>query len=295
MNTKKEDIHLVPVEKIHVINPRSRDLKKFGVIVESIRVLGLKKPITVRQRQNNEDGYDLVCGQGRLEAFKKLGLLEIPAFIRGLSKSDAMLCSLVENIARRNVRAIDQIKTIDWMEKQDQSRAAIAAKTGLSEQYISHVLTLLRHGEERMLNAALHGRIPITIAIEIAGASDDEAQKALVEAYENKEVNQKTLRAFRKLIDQRRFFGRADEADKRSRKRIRPSATALVQAYKRSVEKQRLFVRKARSCESRLLSLAAAFKKLLSDEHFNTLLRAEKLLTLPEFLGEMVQAEKEVA
>src|SRR5579872_1538918 len=117
MSAKQEDIHLVPVEHIRVLNPRARDQKKFATIMENIRVLGLKKPITVRKRQNSEDGYDLVCGQGRLEAFKKLGLTEIPAFIRGLSKSDAMLCSLVENIARRNVRAIDQIKTIDWMEK----------------------------------------------------------------------------------------------------------------------------------------------------------------------------------
>jgi ParB family chromosome partitioning protein len=295
MNTKQEDIHLVPVEQIRVLNPRARDQRKFAIIMENIRVLGLKKPITVRQRQNEEDGYDLVCGQGRLEAFKKLGFKEIPAFIRGLSKNDAMLCSLVENIARRHVRAIDQIKTIDWMEQQGQPKSAIAIKTGLSEQYVGDVLMLLRHGEERLLDAVLHGRIPITIATQIAGVSDEDSQKALMGAYESKELNQKNLRAFRKLVEQRRFFGRSADPARGARKRSRTSAAGLVQAYKRSVEKQRLFVRKARSCESRLLSMAAALRKLLSDEHFNTLLRAENLLTLPEFLDEMMQAEREVA
>jgi len=295
MNTKQEDIHLVPVEQIRVLNPRARDQKKFAIIMENIRVLGLKKPITVRKRQNEEDGYDLVCGQGRLEAFKKLGFKEIPAFIRGLSKNDAMLCSLVENIARRHVRAIDQIKTIDWMEQQGQPKSAIAIKTGLSEQYVGDVLMLLRHGEERLLDAVLHGRIPITIATQIAGVSDEDSQKALMGAYESKELNQKNLRAFRKLVEQRRFFGRSADPARGTRKRSRTSAAGLVQAYKRSVEKQRLFVRKARSCESRLLSMAAALRKLLSDEHFNTLLRAENLLTLPEFLDEMMQAEREVA
>ena len=295
MNAKQEDIHLVPVEQIRVLNPRARDQKKFAIIMENIRVLGLKKPITVRQRQNEEDGYDLVCGQGRLEAFKKLGFKEIPAFIRGLSKNDAMLCSLVENIARRHVRAIDQIKTIDWMEQQGQPKSAIAIKTGLSEQYVGDVLMLLRHGEERLLDAVLHGRIPITIATQIAGVSDEDSQKALMGAYESKELNQKNLRAFRKLVEQRRFFGRSADPARGTRKRSRTSAAGLVQAYKRSVEKQRLFVRKARSCESRLLSMAAALRKLLSDEHFNTLLRAENLLTLPEFLDEMMQAEREVA
>ncbi len=295
MNAKQEDIHLVPVEQIRVLNPRARDQKKFAIIMENIRVLGLKKPITVRQRQNDEDGYDLVCGQGRLEAFKKLGFKEIPAFIRGLSKNDAMLCSLVENIARRHVRAIDQIKTIDWMEQQGQPKSAIAIKTGLSEQYVGDVLMLLRHGEERLLDAVLHGRIPITIATQIAGVSDEDSQKALMGAYESKELNQKNLRAFRKLVEQRRFFGRSADPVRGPRTRARTSAAGLVQAYKRSVEKQRLFVRKARSCESRLLSMAAALRKLLSDEHFNTLLRAENLLTLPEFLDEMMQAEREVA
>ena len=295
MSPKQEDIHLVPVDQIRVLNPRARDQRKFAIIMENIRVLGLKKPITVRQRKNEEDGYDLVCGQGRLEAFKKLGVKEIPAFIRGFSKNDALLCSLVENIARRNVRAIDQIKTIDWMEKQGQSKSAIATKTGLSEQYVGDVLMLLRHGEERLLDAALHGRIPISIATAIAGVSDEDAQKALMGAYESKELNQKNLRAFRKLVEQRRFFGRSADPARGTKKRARTSAAGLVQAYKRSVEKQRLFVRKARSCESRLLSLAAALRKLLADEHFNTLLRAEKLLTLPEFLDEMMQSEEEVA
>jgi len=295
MNTEQEDIHLVPVEQIRVLNPRARDQKKFAIIMENIRVLGLKKPITVRRRQTDEDSYDLVCGQGRLEAFKKLGFKEIPAFIRGLSKNDAMLCSLVENIARRHVRAIDQIKTIDWMEQQGQPKSAIAIKTGLSEQYVGDVLMLLRHGEERLLDAVLHGRIPITIATQIAGVSDEDSQKALMGAYESKELNQKNLRAFRKLIEQRRFFGRSADPARGTRKRSRTSAAGLVQAYKRSVEKQRLFVRKARCCESRLLSMAAALRKLLSDEHFNTLLRAENLFTLPEFLDEMMEVEMEVA
>jgi ParB family chromosome partitioning protein len=278
-----------------MLNPRVREPKKFALIVESIRTLGLKKPVTVCRRRDNDESYDLVCGQGRLEAFKQLGFSEIPAIIRGLSKTEAMLCSLVENIARRHVRAVDQIKTIGWMHQQDQSIASIATKTGLSEQYISNLLILLKHGEERLLDAVLHGRIPVSIAIEISGASDEQSQKILMDAYEKKEVNQKTLRAFRKLIEARRFLGREAERGGRKHHRERTSTAAMVQAYKRSVEKQRLFVRKARACESRLLSVAAAFKKLLADDHFLTLLKAENLRDLPESLIALVRTEKEVA
>ena len=39
-------------------------------------------------------------------------------------------------------------------------------------------------------------------------------------------------------------------------------------------------------CETRLFALAAAFKKLLADEHYITLLRAEQMETIPKFLVE---------
>ena len=63
-----------PLDKIAVINPRSRNRKTFETIVRNIRQLGLKRPITVMPRRGgSSDEYNLVCGQGRLEAFIALG------------------------------------------------------------------------------------------------------------------------------------------------------------------------------------------------------------------------------
>ena len=84
---------------------------------------------------------------------------------------------------------------IQWMKDQGHSPADIAAKTGLGvEEYVKDILNLLRRGEERLLEAVLHGKIPITIAVGISGASDEESQRLLMEAYERKEMTQKTLR-----------------------------------------------------------------------------------------------------
>ena len=57
-------IRLIPTDRIRVANPRSRDRKKFERIVESIRVIGLKKPITVARviASDGADMFDLVCG-----------------------------------------------------------------------------------------------------------------------------------------------------------------------------------------------------------------------------------------
>jgi hypothetical protein len=57
----------IPLDKITVINPRTRNRKTFETIVRNIGQLGLKRPITVMHKQGgSRDQYDLVCGQGRL-------------------------------------------------------------------------------------------------------------------------------------------------------------------------------------------------------------------------------------
>ena len=73
---------MIPIDRITIVNPRLRNKKVFKGIVENIADIGLKRPITVTSRQG-PDGllYDLVCGQGRLEAFRQLGQTEVPALI----------------------------------------------------------------------------------------------------------------------------------------------------------------------------------------------------------------------
>jgi len=100
----KDEVKMIPIDRIRILNPRHRDPKRFQVIVQSIRNLGLKKPIQVSLRSvkdGEEPGYDLVCGQGRIEAFLGLGHREIPAIVVEVPKEERLLRSLVENMARR--------------------------------------------------------------------------------------------------------------------------------------------------------------------------------------------------
>lgn len=281
-------VRMIPVDRIRVVNPRVRDQAKFAKIVESIEKLGLKKPITVTVGNPEPDGaeaFDLVCGQGRLEAFKALGQALIPALVRGMSKTEGLIASLVENIARRRVRTLDQIQLIQWMKDQGHGHADIARKTGLGGEYVKDILSMLRNGEERLLEAVLHGKIPITIAVGISGVSDEESQRLLMEAYEKKEMNQKTLTAFKRVLDQRRYLGRKYGPRQRESSRT-TSADSLVRAYRQETQRQKLLVRKAKLCEVRLLAASAAFKVLIADEDYVNLLRAEKLESMPKFLAE---------
>ena len=67
-------IEWIPTDRVVVVNPRQRNLKIFKDVTANINEIGLKRPITVTKREG-DDGtwFDLVCGQGRLEAFQLLG------------------------------------------------------------------------------------------------------------------------------------------------------------------------------------------------------------------------------
>ena len=75
MNDTAPVVQMIPIDQINVLNPRSRNKVAFQGMVTNISNLGLKRPITVARRSEPSDGkpYDLVCGQGRLEAFIALG------------------------------------------------------------------------------------------------------------------------------------------------------------------------------------------------------------------------------
>ena len=104
-----ETVTLIPIARVEILNSRERNMKIFEEIVENIKSIGLKKPITVTERPGDDGNpkYLLVCGEGRLNAFRILGETHIPALVVDVSDEDAFIMSLAENIARRGHRPLE--------------------------------------------------------------------------------------------------------------------------------------------------------------------------------------------
>src|SRR6202795_4181962 len=109
----------------------------------SIGTVGLKKPITVHRRALEEDGtrYDLVCGQGRLEAVRALGDSMIPAIITDAPEADRFLRSLGENLARRQPRTTELLREVRRLRAQHYHPATIAQKLGMDKAHIYAVIS----------------------------------------------------------------------------------------------------------------------------------------------------------
>ena len=291
MNDTVPVVQMIPIDQINVLNPRSRNKIVFQSIVSNISNLGLKRPITVARRTIPADGklYDLVCGQGRLEAFAALGQAEIPAIVKEASKEECFLMSLVENIARRQLRPLELLREISSLKSRGYSTAEIAHKIDVHKSYVTGISHLLKDGEERLISAVETGRIPLSVAMQIANTDEDGIQQALCQAYEDKTLRGRKLLAVRRIIEARTANGKSPKPGVRRKVDRLQSAEGLVRVYRQEADRQKLLIKKSQLTEHRLLLILSALKNLFRDENFVTLLRAEGLDTIPTPLAEKIQ------
>jgi ParB family chromosome partitioning protein len=291
MNDTALMVQMIPIDQINVLNPRSRNKIVFQSIVSNISNLGLKRPITVARRTEPADGklYDLVCGQGRLEAFAALGQAEIPAIVKEASKEECFLMSLVENIARRQIRPLELLREISSLKSRGYSTTEIANKIDVHKSYVTGISHLLRDGEERLISAVETGRIPLSVAMQIANTDEDGIQRALCQAYEDKTLRGRKLLAVRRIIEARTANGKSTHQGVRRKVDRLQSAEGLVRVYRQEADRQKLLIKKSQLTEHHLLLILSALKNLFRDENFVTLLRAEGLDTIPAPLAEKIQ------
>lgn len=215
---------MIPLDRINVINPRVRNKRDFEGIAANIDRLGLKRPVTVTRRMHSDGPrYDLVCGQGRVEAYQALAQTAIPALVIDASTEDCLVMSLVENCARRHHRAMDLLRDIEGLKQRGCSDAEIARKTDLSQEYVRGIIRFLEKGEQRLLRAVEAEEIPVSVAVEIADTDDAGTQLALQQAYETNLLRGHKLLAAKRVIEQRRRRGKGLRNSSRSTDGNRPA------------------------------------------------------------------------
>jgi ParB family transcriptional regulator, chromosome partitioning protein len=292
-HTRPQHLQMIQIDQIDVMNPRARNKRLHREIVDNINAVGLKRPVTVRARPGDPGHYDLVCGEGRLDAFRLLGQTRIPAVVIEAGDADCMVMSLVENIARRQHRPIDLMTEIGSLHRRGYTDLAIAGKIGCTQSWVNMIVTLLERGEERLVAAVETGLIPISLAVDIARAKNEDVQALLMDAYEAGQIRGKKLGKIRRLLDHRLTqkkslpdsgFGRRGGSRKLTQ-------TDLMKLYQREADKQRILVRKSDVTQARLIFIVEALRDLLSGGEFPELLRDEGLIDLPRALAGRLMLE----
>jgi ParB family chromosome partitioning protein len=117
-------------------------------LVVSIREFGVLQPIVVRAIADAGEGepkYELIMGERRLRATKRLGLATIPAVVRSTADEDMLRDALLENLHRANLNALEEASAYqqllaDFGITQEQ----LATRIGRSRPQITNTLRLLK-------------------------------------------------------------------------------------------------------------------------------------------------------
>ena len=240
----------IPIADITVLNPRTRSKRLATDLKRSIQMLGLKRPITVREASDRR--YELICGQGRLEAYRDLGFDTIPAIVIEAPIEDSLVMSLVENLARRTHSPLELLREVQSLRKRGHSVGDIARKTDFSSEYVSAICGLFEKGEERLLAAVEKGIIAPGLAMEIARVGDDDVQAALVDAFDKKMLTGGRYLAIRRIVEMRRSRGKSFPKGQSSHSGPKVTANSLIKAYQRQADRQKVLTKQASLARNRL-------------------------------------------
>ncbi|NCX48335.1 MAG: ParB/RepB/Spo0J family partition protein [Gammaproteobacteria bacterium] len=142
------------VEKIvpNPFQPRTRFSElELDELSDSIRQHGVMQPVVVRQTVR---GYELIAGERRWRASQRAGITEIPAIVRDLDDQQVAALSLIENIQREQLTAIEQARALARMRDQfSMDQTALATMISSSRSNVANLLRLLNlaQGVQTML------------------------------------------------------------------------------------------------------------------------------------------------
>ena len=136
------------------------DEEKIEQLATSIAQYGLLQPITVLPL---EDGnYQLVAGERRLLACRKLRMQEVPAILTSMDEERSSALALVENIQRCDLNFFEEAVAIQKLMKMGgYTQQAVAQKLGKNQSTVANKLRLLQFSDpvrEAILNAGLTER-----------------------------------------------------------------------------------------------------------------------------------------
>jgi ParB family chromosome partitioning protein len=125
---------------------RNFDPERLKELADAIRSQGVIEPLIVRRRPGDLTGreYELIAGERRLRAAREAGLEHVPVVARDLDDRGALEMSLVENLSREDLNAVEEARAFIRLSKEFAlSHDEIAARIGKSRPYVTNTLRLL--------------------------------------------------------------------------------------------------------------------------------------------------------
>ena len=166
---------------------------KIEELAQSIREHGVFTPILVRR---SVKGYELIAGERRVRASKKAGLKTIPAIVMEFTEEQMMEISLLENIQREDLNAIEEAQAYQRLiDRLGYTQEKLAQRVGKSREHITNTMRLLRlpKSVQQLVidNKLSMGHVRPLVTIEDEGEAYDLAMQIAEERLKVREVEKR--------------------------------------------------------------------------------------------------------
>lgn len=196
VSTKTEEVVQIPITKIvpNKYQPRTVfDDEKIEELSRTIHTHGVIQPIVVRPSKEAGDLYEIIAGERRYRAMKKLQWEEVPAIVRTLSDKETASIALIENLQREELTAIEEALAYQQLlELHSLTQEALAQRLGKGQSTVANKLRLLKL-PTFVQEAILHREISERHARALISIKDEQLQRQLIEATKEYEWNVRQL------------------------------------------------------------------------------------------------------
>lgn len=142
----QKNINYIPVDLIvpNVYQPRKHfNDESIDELAQSIKSYGIIQPISVRKINDNK--YELVAGERRLKAAKRVGLDVIPAIVVDITDRDSAVLALLENLQREDLNYIEEAEAYyNLIKDHSYTQEKLAEIIGKKQSTIANKIRLLK-------------------------------------------------------------------------------------------------------------------------------------------------------
>ncbi|UMZ75179.1 nucleoid occlusion protein [Natranaerofaba carboxydovora] len=190
VNTNEEIIN-IPITLIDrsAYQPRENiDVDKVNELAQSIKTYGLLQPIVLRKAGER---YEIVAGERRFLALKKLKKDYVKAIVKEYSDSEMAALAMIENLQRENLNIIEEARGYKKLiDEFNLTQEVLAQRLGKSQSTIANKIRLLNLPEE-IKKAISGGYITERHARSLLKLQDEKQQLELLSKIVEKSLNVK--------------------------------------------------------------------------------------------------------
>lgn len=192
-------IRMIPIEKIDPNPQQARsELGDINELMESIKQKGILAPIIVRPRHGR---YEIIAGERRYIASKRLGLAEIPCIEKNVEDNEAMEISLIENLQRKDLDAFEEADGLQALaEMYGYSHQDISKKIGKARSTITEVINLSKIPKEIRKLCYKNNITSRTTLIEISKIKDKDHMEELIHIILERDLKREDTRDLSKRM-----------------------------------------------------------------------------------------------